>query len=95
MATDARRNFETQTTPASASTPRFDNAMLVLTGALDGLRKFRLQQSSPENRLELNPAEARVCISAFIDMLSNSAPIPGVGSTPFASRSLLTSSPFA
>jgi hypothetical protein len=71
MASDVRRNFQSQTTPVSVPTPRIDDAMSSLNDALDDLGKLRIRTDACKANLNLTSTEARASIDAFVHFLQN------------------------
>jgi hypothetical protein len=71
MASDARRNFQSHTTPVSTPTLRIDDAMLSLNDALDDLGKLRIRTDACKVNLNLSVTEAKECVEAFIAVLLN------------------------
>lgn len=81
MASDVRRNFQSQTTPVSTPTPRIDDAMHTLNEALDDLGKLRIRTDACKVDLNLSSAEAKACIDAFMSLISNMV-VPDVFAIP-------------
>ncbi|KAH7080572.1 hypothetical protein BKA63DRAFT_591170 [Paraphoma chrysanthemicola] len=81
MASNVRRDFQEKATPVSAPTPRIDNAMLSLNEALDELGQLRIRTDASKVKLNLTAEEARACVNAFIELLSNMV-VPGVFAVP-------------
>lgn len=71
MASDVRRNFQSQETPISTPTPRIDDAMLSLNEALEDLGRFRIRIDARDADLDLSPEEIRASIDAFAELMSN------------------------
>jgi len=71
MASDARRNFQSQATPISTPTPRIDDAMSSLNDALNDLGKLRIRTDACKLDLTLSTDEARACIDTFVHLASN------------------------
>lgn len=55
MASDVRRNLQSQETPIGTPTPRIDDAMLSLNEALDDLGRLRIRTHSREVEFDLPP----------------------------------------
>ncbi|RDL40552.1 Uncharacterized protein BP5553_00531 [Venustampulla echinocandica] len=71
MASDVRRNLQSQTTPISTPTPRIDDAMLSLSDALDDLGRLRIRTDARKVDLNLSPKEVRASVDAFVHLMSN------------------------
>ncbi|KAF2131498.1 hypothetical protein P153DRAFT_365077 [Dothidotthia symphoricarpi CBS 119687] len=69
MATDARRKFQSQTTPVSTPTPRIDDEMSSLNDALKDLGnlKIRPDLTATKINLDLSTGELRQCVDIFVD----------------------------
>jgi hypothetical protein len=79
LASDAKRQFQTQATPISTPTPQIDTDMSALNEALEDLAKLRLRSdlTHPKVSLKIAPGEARQCIEAFIEMM-NTLVVPDI-----------------
>lgn len=71
MASDVRRNFQSQTTPVSTPTPRIDDAMSSLNDALDELGRLRIRTDACKLDLNISLEEARASIDAFVNLMNN------------------------
>lgn len=71
MASDVRRNFQSQATPISIPTPRIDDALCSLNDALEDLGRLRIRTDACKLNLELSTEELQACIDAFIYIASN------------------------
>lgn len=71
MASDVRRNLQSQTTPINTPTPRIDDAMSALNDALDDLGRLRIRTHAPRVDLRLSSKEVGACIDAFVHLVSN------------------------
>lgn len=82
MADDAKRRFQSQTTPISTPTPQIDTVMSALNDALEDLGKLKLRADLTQSGVGLNisPEEARQCIEAFLEMM-NTLVVPDIFAT--------------
>ncbi|KAL5351697.1 hypothetical protein ACLOAV_003557 [Pseudogymnoascus australis] len=71
MASDVRRNLQSQETPIGTPTPRIDDAMLSLNEALDDLGRLRIRTHSHEVEFDLPPEEVKASIDAFVQLMGN------------------------
>ncbi|KAF2833134.1 hypothetical protein CC86DRAFT_310811 [Ophiobolus disseminans] len=88
MASDVRRNFQSQGTPVSTPTPRIDDAMSSLNDALDDLGKLRIRTNVGKVDLTLSPGEITASIDAFIHLVSNMI-VPELLTVPSGDMSIL------
>lgn len=79
MASDTKKQFQSQATPISTPTPQIDTDMSALNDALEDLGKLRLRQdlTHPTTSLTITAEEARQCIEAFIVMM-NTLVVPDI-----------------
>lgn len=82
MASDVRRNLQSQETPIGTPTPRIDDAMLSLNEALDDLGRLRIRTHSREVEFDLSPEEVNASIDAFVHLMGNMV-VPETFATPF------------
>ncbi|KFY44994.1 hypothetical protein V494_01202 [Pseudogymnoascus sp. VKM F-4513 (FW-928)] len=75
MASDVRRNLQSQETPISTPTPRIDDAMLALNDALEDLGRLRIRTDARQVDFNLSPEEVRASIDAFAHIM-NSMVVP-------------------
>lgn len=82
MATDTKRQFQSQTTPISTPTPQIDTDMSALNEALEDLGKLRLRADLTQGKVSLTitPEEAKQCLEAFFEMMDTLV-VPGVFAT--------------
>jgi hypothetical protein len=71
MASDVRHNFQSQTTPVTAPSPRIDDAMLSLNDALDDLGKLRIRTDACKVDMTLTREEIGASIDVFAHILKN------------------------
>jgi hypothetical protein len=81
MASDVRRNFQSQTTPVTAPSPRIDDAMLSLNDALDDLGKLRIRTDACKVDMTLSREEIGASIDVFAHILQNMI-IPDLNAIP-------------
>jgi hypothetical protein len=65
MASDVRRNFQSQTIPVTVPSPRIDDAMLSLNDALDDLGRLRIRTDACKVDMTLTREEVGASIDAF------------------------------
>lgn len=94
MATDTKRQFQSQTTPISTPTPQIDTDMSALNDALEDLGRLRLRSDLTQGKvtLTITPEEATQCLEAFFAMMDTLV-VPGVFTTTL-DFSLLRSLPY-
>ncbi|KFX87316.1 hypothetical protein V490_08349 [Pseudogymnoascus sp. VKM F-3557] len=71
MASDVRRNLQSQETPISTPTPRIDDAMLSLNEALEDLGRLRIRTHSRDVDSDLGAEEVKASINAFVQLMGN------------------------
>ncbi|KAJ4986668.1 fungal specific transcription factor [Stagonosporopsis vannaccii] len=93
MATDTKRQFQSQATPISTPRPQIDTDMSALTDALEDLGRLRLRADLSQGKvtLTITPEEATQCVEAFFAMMDTLV-APGVYTT-ILDLSLLRSLP--
>jgi hypothetical protein len=83
MASDTKRQFQSQATPISNTpTSQIDTVMSALNDALEDLGTLKIRADLTQSRVNLAiaPEEARMCLEAFIEMM-NVMVIPDVWAT--------------
>lgn len=71
MASDVRRNFQSQATPVSTPAAQIDDALSSLNDALEDLGKLRIRTSPSKVDLTLTSNEIKAAIDAFVYLGSN------------------------
>ncbi|KAH6615047.1 hypothetical protein C7974DRAFT_57842 [Boeremia exigua] len=78
MATDTKKQLQSQTTPITTPTPQIDTDMSALNDALEDLGKLKLRANLIQGRVVLTIPleEAKHCLESFIEMM-NTLVVPG------------------
>ncbi|KAH8727675.1 hypothetical protein GQ44DRAFT_770234 [Phaeosphaeriaceae sp. PMI808] len=71
LASDVRRNFQSQATPVTTPTPRIDDAMLALNDALEELGKLKIRTDASKVDLSLSPEEVSAILDAFMFLMKD------------------------
>ncbi|KAH8723455.1 hypothetical protein GQ44DRAFT_741061 [Phaeosphaeriaceae sp. PMI808] len=71
LASDVRRNFQSQATPVTTPTPRIDDAMSALNDALDELGKLKIRTDACKVDLSLTPKEVNASLDTFVFLVKN------------------------